>query len=189
MVHFARAENSKTATTMQSHPVKRRRMSIREPIPVGSEFGEYPQALWELLVDVEFDPGQTADAMAEQQRAFWDQIIEAVEGAGVAGDVQVEVMAVRGRGETTPLFPMVVGSARYTSALDIVEVVERLCQEQTQLSSVAYDAAGRAYELDVEICFRRRPEHDGQRRAELPRLSEVAAVDWRRRSGGSAPVH
>jgi hypothetical protein len=164
-------------------------MSIREPIPVGSEFGEYPQTLWELLVDVEFDPTQTAEAMAEQQRAFWDRIIEAVEGAGTAGEVQVEVVEVRGRGKATPLFPMVVGSARYTSALDIIEVVERLCQEQTQLGSVAYDAAGRAYELDVEICFRRVPEHDGQRRAELPRPSEVAAVDRRRRAKGSAPVH
>lgn len=164
-------------------------MSIREPIPVGSEFGEHPQTLWELLVDVEFDPTQTAAAMAEQQRAFWDHIIEAVEGAATAEEVQVEVVEVRGRGKTTPLFPMVAGSARYTSALDIIEVVERLCQEQTQLGSVAYDAAGRAYELDVEICFRRIPENDGQRRAELPRPSEVAAVDRRRRGRGSAPVH
>lgn len=164
-------------------------MSIREPIPVGSEFGEYPQTLWELLVDVEFDPTQTADAMAERQRAFWDQIAEAVEGAATAGEVQVEVVEVRGRGKTTPLFPMVVGSARYTSALDIIEVVERVCQEQTHLGSVAHDAAGRAYELDVEICFRRLPQHDGKRRAELPRPIEVAAVDRRRGGRGSAPVH
>jgi hypothetical protein len=164
-------------------------MSIREPIPVGSEFGEYPESVWELLVDVEFHPTQTADMMVEQQRAFWDHIIQAVEGAGTAADVQVEVVEVRGRGASTPLFPMVVGSTRYTSTLDMIEVVERLCQEHTELGSVAYDAAGRAYHLDVEICFRRTPENDGFRRAELPRPSEVAAVDRRRRAGPSAPVH
>ena len=95
------------------------------------------------------------------------------------------IVAVHGRGRDTPLFPMVAGRRRFTCNLDVEEAVEQFCAD-TDLAKLAYDARGRAYELGVNIDYRRRPACDGERTARMPSPAKVARADRRRGQQGVA---
>lgn len=156
-------------------------MSIQKPIATGSEHDERPNAIWEIMVEAEFDPALAPQQILEQQRALWDRLMAAVETAASELDACVEVAELSGRGAETPLFPVVVGQARFTANLDVVELVEGICHSQTDLAhGLAYDAVGRAYEIDIDIRYRRRPREDGMRYATMPDPAAVADVLRRR---------
>lgn len=149
-------------------------MSIREPFPMGSAFHEPPNCVWELMVEMEFDPSLPPEEIERRKSEMWDRIVAALELATAVGAASIEIEDIGGRGKETPIFPLVVGSARYTSTLDVVDIVETLCKEQTELgSALAYDASGRAYEIDIGVQYRRRPSSDGLRRPDMPNPMET----------------
>jgi hypothetical protein len=157
-------------------------MSVQNPTRVGSTFHEAPEAVWEVLVEILFDPELSAAEIRKVQAELWTRLHDAI--TGVVGEhaydgVDPEITVLRGRGEETPLFPMVVGDSRFTCTLDMVEVAERLART-TDLRHIAYDASGRAYELALEINFLRRPQLDGGRAAEMPEPRKVEQVRKRR---------
>jgi hypothetical protein len=157
-------------------------MSLHEPQRVGSTADEAPEVVWNVLVEVEFDPKLSAAEIDKIQARLWNRLNDAI-GKTVGPYAHVAaspvVTAVKGRGEDTPVFPMVAGRRRFTCNLDIEEAVERLCAD-TDLAKLAYDTRGRAYELGVAIQYKRRPPCDGERRARMPSAAQVARVERRR---------
>jgi len=146
-------------------------MSIREPQNVGSTTDEAPEVVWDVLVEVEFNPNLSAEAINELQSKLWDRLNDAIKrtvGPHAHHPATPLITAVNGRGEDTPLFPLVAGRQRFTCNFDVEEAVERTCSG-TDLSKHAYDARGRAYELGITIQYHRRPECDGVRAARMPR--------------------
>jgi hypothetical protein len=157
-------------------------MSLHEPQRVGSTADEAPEVVWNVLVEVEFDPKLSAAEIDEIQVRLWNRLNDTI-GKTVGPYKHVAaspvVTAVNGRGEDTPVFPMVAGRRRFTCNLDVEEAVERVCAN-TDLAKLAYDACGRAYELGVSIDYRRRPACDGERTARMPRPASVARTERRR---------
>jgi hypothetical protein len=157
-------------------------MSIREPQNVGSTTDEAPELVWDVLVEVEFDPNLSAGEIDAIQSKLWDRLNDAIKktlGPHAHHPATPLITAVNGRGEDTPLFPLVAGRQRFTCNFDIEEAVERTCGG-TDLSKLAYDARGRAYELGIAIQYQRRPEFDGARTARMPRPAKVAHAERRR---------
>jgi hypothetical protein len=156
-------------------------MSIHQPIPMGSEFHENPHSLWEVMVDVDYDPTLSAEVIDRRKMAIWNRLIAALEKVVENLDANIEVTEIDGRGEQTPLFPLVVGRARYTATQDIIETVERVCKVHTELGAgVAHDPLGHAYELDIKIAYRRCPSLDGCARAPMPDPERTAELHNRR---------
>lgn len=157
-------------------------MSLHEPQRVGSTADEAPEVVWNVLVEVEFDPKLSAADIDAVQAKLWDRLNDAIRatvGPHTPVNASPLIVAVNGRGEDTPVFPMVAGRRRFTCNLDIEEAVERLCAD-TDLAKLAFDARGRAYELGVAIQYNRRPACDGERRARMPSAAKVARVERRR---------
>jgi hypothetical protein len=160
-------------------------MTLHRPLRTGSTEHEPAEVVFEILAEVQFDPRLSADDLAALQDELWRRLNETIRktvGRHVHQLGEAMIRGVHGRGETSPLFPLVAGDARYTCALDIVEQIETLCRP-TALSRIAYDARGRAYELDVTVQFIRRAEHDGQGLAELPEPGAVERAAPTRRGG------
>jgi hypothetical protein len=156
-------------------------MSLHEPQRVGSIADEAPEVVWNVLVEVEFDPRLTAADLDRVQAGLWERLNDAIHES-VGPHVRMAspvIIPVHGRGKDTPLFPMVVGRRRFTCNLDVEEAVERLCAD-TDLAKLAYDARGRAYELGLSIDYRRRPARDGERAARMPDAAKMARVERRR---------
>jgi hypothetical protein len=151
-------------------------MSFRTPMASGSETHEAPCCLWELKLEVEFDPWLTAEELDGKRRALGEAIVLILEGLTSSFDAGVDLLEVGGRGRETPLFPLVAGDARFTAHIDVLDLVERNCAAAADLAQIAYDAAGRAYELDVDVVYHRRPALDQQGRAEMPAPIEVVQV-------------
>lgn len=148
---------------------------------VGSTADEAPEVVWNVLVEVEFDPRLTATDLDAIQARLWERLNDAIHES-VGPHVRMAspvIIPVRGRGEDTPLFPMVAGRRRFTCNLDVEEAAERLCAD-TDLAKLAYDARDRAYELGVSIDYRRRPACDGERSARMPDVERVARAERRR---------
>jgi hypothetical protein len=143
-------------------------VSIRAPVPSGAHPAGPPCAVWQLVVEVEFDPRLTPEEMDRTRRALGEAIVFTVEGLAAPFRAGVDLLEVDGRGRDTPLFPLVVGGTRFTTDAEVRELAERSCARGTDLGEVAYDAAGRAYELDVAVVYRQQPALDGRRRAALP---------------------
>lgn len=144
-------------------------MSLRQPMNVGSAPDELPEAAWELLVSVPFRRGLDVEEIARIQEALWVELNAAIgrvagENAGTLAGA--EVFTLRGRGVETPLFPLRAGGRRFTCAEDVAEALERACAG-TDLAEVMVDARGRAYDVSVEIQFRRCTWLDGVRPAPL----------------------
>jgi hypothetical protein len=159
-------------------------MSLHNPHNVGSTANEAPETVWEFLIETEFNPDLSPAALDRIQSALWSRLHDAISdelGPYVFGNVGVEISDIRGRGEESPLFPVVAGHTRFTCSLDIVELIEHLCHK-TDLGKIAYDVCGRAYELDVEIIYVRRPDLDGAQRAHLSDPELVRKID-RERTG------
>lgn len=151
-------------------------MTFRRPLRVGSPEHAHLEAVWEVLVEVAFVSEASASTVDALQDRLWERLnstVREVLGPYVHGAPGVEVYDVRGRGGDTPLFPMVIGCASFTSDLDIVELVERGCAG-TELVGMAFDARGRAYDLKAQIEYIRRPEHDGERAAEISSTRSTA---------------
>ena len=158
-------------------------MSIHHIVNVGSTPHEAPESVWEILVEVLFNPKLSAAEIEHLQTELWERLEETIRetlGPHAYGNSGADVTTVRGRGENTPLFPIIAGDTRFTCNLDVAEMVERTCQG-TDLAQVAYDVRGRAYELGVEIDYLRRPRLDGTRRAELPDPDKVEQAGKKRR--------
>jgi hypothetical protein len=156
-------------------------MSLHEPQRVGSTGDEPPEVVWNVLVEVEFDPRLTAGDLDAIQARLWERLNDAIHDS-VGPHVRMAspvIVPVHGRGEDTPLFPMVAGRRRFTCNLDVEEAVERQCAD-TDLAKLAYDARGRAYELGVSIDYRRWPACDGQRTARMSRTARIASTARRR---------
>lgn len=159
-------------------------MSLQEPHNVGSSLNEAPEVVWDVLVEVEFDPKLSAAEIARIQAKLWERLNEAIRktvGPHAHHPASPLVTAVNGRGESTPLFPVVAGRRRFTCNLDVEEAVERV-SAATDLARVAYDARGRAYELGVAIRYGRLPDLDGGRTARMPSAAKVARAESRRGS-------
>jgi len=157
-------------------------MSLHEPHDVGSTADEAPEVVWEVLVEVEFDPKLSAAEIDRVQAKLWERLNEAIRktvGPHAHHPASPLITAVNGRGEDTPLFPVVAGRRRFTCNLDVEEAVERTCAA-TDLAHVAYDARGRAYELGVAIRYGRRPDLDGGRTARMPSAAKVARAERER---------
>jgi len=157
-------------------------MSLHTPHSVGSTANEAPETVWEFLIETEFNPDLSPAALDRIQSALWCRLHDAISdelGPYLFGNVGVEINDIRGRGEESPLFPMIAGRTRFTSSLDIVELIEHLCHK-TDLGEIVYDVRGQAYELDVEIIYVRRPELDGAQRAPLPDPELVRKIDSER---------
>jgi hypothetical protein len=164
-------------------------MSLHEPQRVGSTADEAPEVVWNVLVEVEFDPRLTATDLGAIQARLWERLNDAIHET-VGPHVRMAspvILPVRGRGEDTPLFPMVAGRRRFTCNLDVEEAVERQCAD-TDLAQLAYDARGRAYELGVSIDYRRRTARNGGRRVRMPDVARVVKAD-RRRAKRPIQVH
>ena len=161
-------------------------MSLHEPQRIGSTADEAPEVVWNVLVEVEFDPKLSAADIDRLQAKLWDRLNDTIRNT-VGSHVHVAasplIVPVNGRGEDTPVFPMVAGRRRFTCNLDIEEAVEQSCAD-TDIAKLAYDARGRAYELGVAIQYKRRPACDGQRTARIPSAAKVARTE-RRRMGES----
>lgn len=159
-------------------------MSCHQVSNVGSTEHEPPEMVWEVLVEVPFVPSLTPDEIGKLQDRLERRLNRTVReilgenqfGRGLAANVT----SLRGRGELTPLFPLLAGGTRFTCNLDVVQMVERLCHE-TDLRQISFDARGRAYELNVDICYTRCPELDGRAAAPLPDAGEVVRQDEERR--------
>lgn len=157
-------------------------MSLHRIGRVGSTPHEAPESVWELLIEVLFDPKLSAVEIVHLQTELWERLEETIQetlGPHAYGNSGADVTAIRRRGENTPLFPIIAGDTRFTCNLDVAEMIETICQ-QTDLAQVAYDVRGRAYELGVEIEYLRRPHLDGTRRAELPDPKMVEQVAKKR---------
>lgn len=151
-------------------------MSLRQPIAVGSTAHEAPGIVWEVLVEIDFDPTLSASEIDGIQAKLWDRLNEAITetvGPYLHDASEPNVLSLHGRGQDTPVFPLVVGNDRFTSNLDIEEMIETLCQD-TDLAQTAYDVRGQAYDLDVAIEYHRRPNLDGGRAAIMPDPRKVA---------------
>jgi hypothetical protein len=146
-------------------------MTIRNPMRVGSTPHEAPEIVWELLLELTFDPRLTPDEIDQLRHLLWDRIYAAVQvtvGPHLHdSDGEPDLTPVHGRGPDAPLFPLQAGATRFTCTHDIVEVIETTCRP-TDLSRIAYDARGHAYELSAEVSFRRLPDLDGAARAPMP---------------------
>jgi hypothetical protein len=135
-----------------------------------------------VLVEVEFDPRLSAAEIDAIQAKLWDRLNDTIRktvGPHTHSPASPLITAVSGRGEDTPIFPVVAGRRQFTCNLDIEEAVELTCG-QTDLAKLAFDARGRAYELGVAIQYNRRPELDGVRTAWMPRPTKVARTERRR---------
>ncbi|HET7230719.1 MAG TPA: hypothetical protein VFJ16_11995 [Longimicrobium sp.] len=157
-------------------------MSIHEPNRVGSTADEPPEVIWNVLVEVEFDPRLSAPEIDAIQAKLWDRLNDAIRKTvrpHTCHPASPLISAVNGRGEDTPILPMVAGQRQFTCNLDIEEAAERTCGG-TDLAKLAHDARGRAYELGVAIQYQRRPEFDGVRTAWMPRPAKVARTERRR---------
>lgn len=145
-------------------------MSLRRPLNVGSGPNELPEVTWEVMVGVPFRRGRTAGDLARLQEDLWTELEGVIRRVVSEGDADrlacAEIYPIRGRGRETPLFPMVAGGLRFTCAEDIAETVEQECAG-TDLCSVMHDARGHAYEVSVELHFRREKSLDGVRVAPL----------------------
>lgn len=144
-------------------------MTFSHPTRVGSAPNEAPEVVWEILVEVEFAPELGAQEVSVLQDILWGRLDTAIRetlGPYLHGHPGLEIYDVDGRGEETPLFPVVAGEARFTCNLDVLEVMEARCRG-TALQEMAFDARGRAYEMGARIEYLRRPEHDGARVAEI----------------------
>lgn len=168
-------------------------MTFRQPLNVGSTPHEAPESVWEILVEVSFVPTLSAEQIGQLQDTLWERmeaVVRETLGPFLHEPDMLIVNGVRGRGADTPLFPLLAGASQFTSNLDVVALVEHAAVPD-DLRQMAYDACGRAYELDVEVEYRRRPELDGTRRAPMPDPARVARVDRGRaraaRSGGKTP--
>ena len=99
-------------------------MSFREPHNVGSTSSEPPEVIWNVLVEVEFDPELSAENIDALQAKLWDVLNDVTRAAlwpHTRQPASVQITAVNGRGETTPVFPMVAGKRHFTCNLDLEE--------------------------------------------------------------------
>jgi len=132
--------------------------------------------VWEVLVEVSFNPRLSAEDVEKLHNRLEGRLNKLVRDTlgsnQFDGGLVATVSSLRGRGEETPLFPLVAGNARFTCNLDVVQMVERLCHE-SDLRELAFDARGRAYELEPEIVYVRHPERDGQAAASMPDADAV----------------
>lgn len=151
-------------------------MSTQHVSNVGTTEHEPPEMVWEVLVEVSFNPRLTAEHVEKLHNKLERQLNRLVRDTlgsnQFDGGLVATVSSLRGRGEETPLFPLVAGNARFTCNLDVVQMVERLCHE-SDLRELAFDARGRAYELEPEIVYVRHPERDGQAAARMPDADAV----------------
>lgn len=151
-------------------------MSTQNVSNVGTTEHEPPEMVWEVLVEVSFNPRLSADDVEKLhnklERRLNKLVRDTLGSNQFDGGLVATVSSLRGRGEETPLFPLVAGNARFTCNLDVVQMVERLCHE-SDLRELAFDASGRAYELEPEIVYVRHPAHDGQAVAAMPDADAV----------------
>ena len=162
-------------------------MSLHEPIGVGSTPYEPPETIWEVAIEATFNPHLTAEEIGTIQDRISGRLEELVrEAMRVEVDTaQILITALEplyGRGETSPLFPMIAGESRFTCNLDVLELIDRQC-EDSDLQEIAYDARGRAYALSVAVDYCPRPELDGQRWAAMPDPEEVRRMAAQRAGG------
>lgn len=154
-------------------------MSLHNPMCVGSEPNEAPAATWEVYIELEFDPRMTPEQIKDLDEKLFDGLQDLVRdtvGVYVVGRPDAWVYDIRGCGRETPVFPMVAGAARFTCDMDVEEAIEG-AGRGTPLAEIAYDACGRAYELGAQPEYIRRPELDGERRADMPDPEKYDALN------------
>ena len=160
-------------------------MSLHHVLYTGSIPGaEYPVTFWNLLVEIEFAPHLTPEAL-DRLRNSVSEDMEAVIAQSIGPHVRegsscVDIYDWLGLGEDGPIFPLLAGESLrlFTHLADIEELLERTAQT-TALSEIAYDPRGRAYEIDFEVRLIRREELDNTRTAPMPDPALVIENDMR----------
>lgn len=125
-------------------------------------------AVWEILIEVDFAPEVSVSTVEVLQARLWktlNAVLRQVLGPHLYEPAGLEVHEPAGRGKDTPLFPMVAGNTRFTCNVDVVEMLEMQCAD-TDLAKMGFDARGHAYDLIAQIKYLRRPEHDREGAAE-----------------------
>ncbi|HEX7242435.1 MAG TPA: hypothetical protein VF263_19255 [Longimicrobiaceae bacterium] len=137
-------------------------MSTVHPLRMGSDpKRDPPESILEVSVEVEHRVDLTPARMLRVAEQVAARIAAAVAEKSFAdlpvGRVYPDV-AFRAPTET-PLYPLRMGERWFTGPLDLIEAIETLCGG-TDLENYGYDFAGRAYEVTVQVGFRRMPELD-----------------------------
>ena len=137
-------------------------MTTLRPTRVGSDPDtQPPETALELSVSVVYPPTLTPDEMLAVSDEVCLRIRDLLDPARFA-DLPVQRVytdADQPAPRQEPLYTLAMGALRMTCRLDLVEAIEKQCGG-TDLARVGYDLAGRAYEVGVEVKFRRRPELD-----------------------------
>lgn len=137
-------------------------MTTLRPTRVGSDPGSQPpETALELSVAIVYPPTLTPDEMLAVSDEVCLRIRDMLDPARFADlpVLRVYTDADQPAARREPLYPLTMGALRMTCRLDLVEAIEKQCGG-TDLARVGYDLAGRAYEVGVEVKFRRRPELD-----------------------------
>lgn len=137
-------------------------MTTLRPTRVGSDPDtQPPETALEMSVTVVYAPTLTPGEMLAVSDEVCLRIRDLLDPARFA-DLPVQhvyVDADQPPPRSEPVYPLAMGALRMTCRLDLVEAIETRCGG-TDLARVGYDLAGRAYEVGVEVNFRRRPELD-----------------------------
>ena len=137
-------------------------MTTLRPTRVGSDpRSQPPETALELSVAIVYPPALTPDEMLAVSEEVYLRIRDMLDPARFADlpVLRVYTDADQPTPRREPLYPLDMGALRMTCRLDLVEAIEKQCGG-TDLARVGYDLAGRAYEVGVEVKFRRRPELD-----------------------------
>jgi hypothetical protein len=143
-------------------------MTTLRPTRVGSDpRSQPPETALELSVAIVYPPALTPDEMLAVSEEVYLRIRDMLDPARFADlpVLRVYTDADQPTPRREPLYPLAMGALRMTCRLDLVEAIEKQCGG-TDLARVGYDLAGRAYEVGVEVKFRRRPELDREGGAE-----------------------
>lgn len=135
-------------------------MSLREPLRVGSDPDrDPPETLLEVTVTIEHRRDLSPEQMREVAETVYDRLDVAIDESNFADlpleDVHVDLDWRNAR--TSPLYPLRLAGEVHTCRLDLVERLELLAQE-AGLGHAAVDAAGRAYDVHVDVSFSRLPD-------------------------------
>lgn len=143
-------------------------MTTLRPTRVGSDpQSQPPETALELSVAIVYPPTLTPGEMLAVSEEVYLRIRDMLDPVRFADlpVLRVYTDADLPTPRREPLYPLDMGALRMTCRLDLVEAIEKQCGG-TDLARVGYDLAGRAYEVGVEVKFRRRPELDREGGAE-----------------------
>ena len=145
-------------------------MTFRKPVRMGKPRGdERPSSFLELGVDVEFehDPTLSPEEMIHVNYQVARRIAASLHESNLFRGLPVRspqsgYYPIGGRDERAPIYPLRLGGESYPDPTDLTNRIERACHRDG-LGHIAYDHAGRAYELHASATYVRKEEMDHAR--------------------------